>query len=233
MFLIMGQIASSAGLSGRMYRCCNAWLCHRPGGLAHATVAGSAIFSAICGSNIATAVTMCHVSLPQMRKANYDLGFATGAIAGGGTLGILIPPSTLAVLYGIITDTSIIDVLIAGTIPGIILTFLFMGAIAIVTRLRPELAPISPRADRRERVDATLAAVPSFGLITVVIGGLYLGIFSPTEGASVGACGAFILAVMNRSYSAAALMSDLVETAKLTAMIFTILIGAFLFNNFL
>lgn len=233
MFLIMGQIASSAGLSERMYRCANAWLCHRRGGLAQSTVAGSAIFSAICGSNIATAVTMCHVALPQMRAARYDLGFATGAIAGGGTLGILIPPSTLAVLYGILTDTSIIDVLMAGTIPGIILTLLFMSAITIVTRMHPELAPTSPRASWNERREATLAAMPSFALIVILIGGLYFGIFSPTEGASVGAVGALILAVANGRYSWPALLADLVETAKLTAMIFTILIGAFLFNNFL
>ncbi len=233
MFLIMGQIASSAGLSEKMFRCANAWLCHRRGGLAQSTVVGSAIFSAICGSNIATAVTMCKVSLPQMRAAKYDLGFATGAIAGGGTLGILIPPSTLAVLYGILTDTSIIDVLMAGTIPGIILTLLFMAAIAIVTRLHPEVAPIGPAADWGERRAATLAAMPSFALIVVIIGGLYFGIFSPTEGASVGACGALILAIANRSYTWTILMDDLVETAKLTAIIFTILIGAFLFNNFL
>lgn len=233
MFLIMGQTASSAGLSERMYRCANAWLCHRRGGLAHSTVAGSAIFAAICGSNIATAVTMCKVALPQMRAAKYDLGFATGAIAGGGTLGILIPPSTLAVLYGILTDTSIIDVLMAGTIPGIILTIFFMISISIVTRLHPEWAPIRPRAEWSERIDATIGALPSFGLILVVICGLYFGVFSPTEGASVGACGALILAVANRQYSWLALVTDLVETAKLTAMIFTILIGAFLFNNFL
>jgi tripartite ATP-independent transporter DctM subunit len=233
MFLIMGQIASSAGLSEKMYRCANAWLCHRRGGLAQSTVAGSAIFAAICGSNIATTVTMCKVSLPQMRKANYDLGFATGAIAGGGTLGILIPPSTLAVLYGILTDTSIIDVLMAGTIPGIILTLLYMVSITLKARLHPELAPTSPRADWTERWYATLGALPSFSLILIIIGGLYFGIFSPTEGASVGACGALILAVANGSYSWSALMNDLVETTKLTAIIFTILIGAFLFNNFL
>jgi tripartite ATP-independent transporter DctM subunit len=233
MFLIMGQIASSAGLSEKMYRCANAWLCHRRGGLAQSTVAGSAIFAAICGSNIATTVTMCKVSLPQMRKANYDLGFATGAIAGGGTLGILIPPSTLAVLYGILTDTSIIDVLMAGTIPGIILTLLYMVSITLKARLHPELAPTSPRADWTERWHATLGALPSFSLILIIIGGLYFGIFSPTEGASVGACGALILAVANGSYSWSALMNDLVETTKLTAIIFTILIGAFLFNNFL
>jgi C4-dicarboxylate transporter, DctM subunit len=233
MFLIMGQIASSAGLSERMYRCANAWLCHRRGGLAHSTVVGSAIFAAICGSNIATAVTMCNVALPQMRKARYDLGFATGAIAGGGTLGILIPPSTLAVLYGIITDTSIIQVLIAGTIPGIILTFLYMGGIMVVTRLYPDVAPIAPKADWKERIDATAGALPSFGLIALVIGGLYLGVFSPTEGASVGACGALILAILNGKYSLRVFVDDLTDTAKLTAMIFTILIGAFLFNNFL
>jgi C4-dicarboxylate transporter, DctM subunit len=233
MFVLMGYIAGGAGLSEQLYRACNAWLGHRRGGLALATIGGSGAFAAICGSSIATAATMAQIALPEMRRYNYDDRLATGAVAAGGTIGILIPPSIIMVIYGLLTETSISKLFLAGFLPGLLTVAGFMLTIAVMTRINPRLGPPAAPATRREKLLALRSVWGPAALFLLVIGGLYLGVFSPTEAASIGAVGAFVLGIVNRGFDREALGQALLDTVKTTAMIFTILIGAILFNNFL
>src|SRR3954447_17366895 len=233
MFVLMGYLAGNAGLSQSLYRACNAWLGHRRGGLALATIGGCGAFAAICGSSVATAATMAQIALPEMRRYNYDDRLATGAVAAGGTIGILIPPSVIMVIYGLLTETSISRLFLAGFLPGILTVVGFMLAIVVVTRLDPRLGPPALRASARERLRALRNVWGPAVLFLLVIGGLYLGVFSPTEAASIGAVGALLLGLLNGSLDRQGIVRSLLETVKTTAMIFTILIGAILFNNFL
>jgi C4-dicarboxylate transporter DctM subunit len=217
MFVLMGYIAGGTGLSEALYRACNAWLGHRRGGLALATIGGCGAFAAICGSSLATAATMAQIALPEMRRYGYDDRLATGAVAAGGTIGILIPPSIILVIYGLLTETSISRLFLAGIVPGLLTVAGFMLAVAVMTRLNPRLGPPGAPAPIRD----------------LVIGGLYLGVFSPTEAASIGAIGALLLGIVNRGFEPVLWGRALLDTVKTTAMIFTILIGAILFNNFL
>ena len=233
MFVLMGYIAGAAGLSESLYRACNAWLGHRRGGLALATIGGCGAFAAICGSSLATAATMSQIALPEMRRYGYDDRLATGSVAAGGTIGILIPPSVLMVIYGLLTETSISQLFMAGIIPGILTVIGFMLTVSIVTRINPSYGPPAARSSFGQRMLALRDVWGTAALFLVVIGGLYLGIFSPTEAASIGAVGALVLAILNGRFSFQMLTNALIETVKTTAMIFTILIGAILFNNFL
>jgi C4-dicarboxylate transporter DctM subunit len=233
MFVLMGYLAGEAKLSEALYRACNAWLGHRRGGLALATIGGCGAFAAICGSSLATAATMAQIALPEMRRYNYDDRLATGAVAAGGTIGILIPPSVIMVIYGLLTETSISRLFLAGFLPGILTVVGFMLAIVVVTRLDPRLGPPALRASAWDRLRALRAVWGPAALFLLVIGGLYLGVFSPTEAASIGAVGALLLGLLNGSLDRHGIARSLLETVKTTAMIFTILIGAILFNNFL
>jgi tripartite ATP-independent transporter DctM subunit len=233
MFVLMGYIAGGAGLSEQLYRACNAWLGHFRGGLALATIGACGGFAAICGSSIATAATMAQIALPEMRRYNYDDRLATGAVAAGGTIGILIPPSIIMVIYGLLTETSISQLFLAGFLPGLLTVAGFMVTIAVMTRIEPRLGPPAARVTGREKLLALRDVWGSAALFLLVIGGLYFGVFSPTEAAGIGAVGALALSIVNRAFSRAMLSTALLETVKTTAMIFTILIGAILFNNFL
>jgi C4-dicarboxylate transporter, DctM subunit len=233
MFVLMGYLASEAGLSEALYRACNAWLGHRRGGLALATIGACGAFAAICGSSLATAATMAQIALPEMRKYKYDDRLATGSVAAGGTIGILIPPSVVMVIYGLLTETSISALFLAGFLPGVLTVLGFMAAVAIMTRIDPKLGPPAARTPMTDRFRALGSVWGTAALFLVVIGGLYVGWFSPTEAASVGACGAFVLGLANRKTVRQLLKSSLIDTVKTTAMIFTVLIGAILFNNFL
>ncbi len=233
MFVLMGYIAGEARLSESLYRACNAWLGHRRGGLALATIGGCGAFAAICGSSLATAATMAQIALPEMRRYGYDDRLATGAVAAGGTIGILIPPSIIMVIYGLLTETSISQLFLAGFLPGILTVAGFMLTIAVMTRIDPRLGPPGERSALRERLIALRSVWGAAVLFLLVIGGLYIGVFSPTEAASIGAVGALVLGILNRSLTYRLLGRSLLDTVKTTAMIFTILIGAILFNNFL
>ena len=233
MFVLMGYIAGEAGLNESLYRACNAWLGHRRGGLALATIGGCGAFAAICGSSLATAATMAQIALPEMRRYRYDDRLATGAVAAGGTIGILIPPSVIMVIYGLLTETSISALFLAGIVPGILTVLGFMIAISIMTRIDPKLGPPARRSSLSERMSALKSTWGTAALFLLVIGGLYLGIFSPTEAASVGAIGALTLGIFNRRSLRQLLANSIIDTVKTTAMIFTVLIGAILFNNFL
>jgi C4-dicarboxylate transporter DctM subunit len=233
MFVLMGYLAGGAGLSEALYRACNAWLGHRRGGLALATIGGCGAFAAICGSSLATAATMAQIALPEMRRYGYDDRLATGAVAAGGTIGILIPPSIIRVIYGLLTETSISRLFMAGIVPGLLTVAGFMVAIATMTRINPRLGPPAAIVSLWEKLAALRSVWGPVALFLLVIGGLYFGVFSPTEAASMGAVGALLLGILNRGFKAATLARALLDTVKTTAMIFTILIGAILFNNFL
>ncbi len=206
---------------------------HRRCGLALATIGGCGAFAAMCGSSLATAATMSQVALPEMQRYHYDVRLATGSIAAGGTIGILIPPSVILVLYGILTETSISELFLAGIVPGILTVIFFMVTISIVTRINPELGPRGEATTALDKLKAFKDVWGTVMLFLLVIGGIYLGVFSPTEAAGIGAMGALGLAVLARRMTPAIFLRCLIDTVKTSAMIFTILIGAIMFNNFL
>ncbi len=231
LFVLMGNFVSQARLSEGLYAASHAFLGHRRGGLAMATVVACGGFSSICGSSIATAATMAKVAMPSMRKFGYDPGFAAGVIAAGGTLGILIPPSVVFVFYGLMTGTSVSKLFAAGIVPGIIGIFLYVAAVQITIRIRPALGPPAERTPWPERWRALSGVLGVLALFVVVIGGIYLGVFTPTEAAGIGAFGGFLFAVAKRSLTFATLRETLVETAVTSTILFTVLIGALLFAN--
>ncbi len=233
LFILMGYFSSNSGLSEDLFRACNTWLGHRPGGLALATIGGCGAFAAVCGSSLATAATMTQVALPEMKRYHYADGLATGSIAAGGTIGILIPPSVILVLYGILTETSIGELFMAGFLPGILTILFFMATVSIVTWFDPEAGPRGKKTTLKAKLFAVKDVWGTLLLFLLVIGGIYTGIFSPEEAAGIGASGALGLALMARTMSWSLFFDCLMETVKTSAMIFTILIGAILFNNFL
>jgi C4-dicarboxylate transporter, DctM subunit len=233
LFILMGNFVTRAGMSRELFRAANAFVGHLRGGLAMATVIACAGFGAICGSSIATAATMARVAYPEMKSRRYADTLSTGAIAAGGTLGILIPPSTIMVIYGIMTDTHIGKLFAAGVLPGLLATLLLCMAVVWVTARDPLAGPGGPRSSWRERAGALAGIWPVVLLFAVVMGGIYGGWFTATEGAGFGASGAFLFALARRSLSFRVLYEVLIESARTTAMLFTILIGAFMFADFI
>jgi tripartite ATP-independent transporter DctM subunit len=232
LFILMGNFVARAGLAHELFAAAYAFIGHFRGGLAHATVAACAGFGAICGSSIATAATMSKVAYPSMKKMGYSDSLATGVMAAGGTLGIMIPPSTIMVIYGIITETNIGKLFAAGVIPGILTALLMMGAIVYMTSKDPEHAPAGKRSTWPERWAALRGIWGVVLLVIVVLGGIYGGLFTATEGAGFGAAGAFLFALARRRLTWAILFQVLVESARTTAMLFTLLIAATIFANF-
>jgi len=233
LFILMGNMAGAAGYSQRLYEAAYAWIGRLRGGLASATVLGCAAFAAVSGSSVATAVTIGKVALPQMKRYGYGDGLATGSVAAGGTLGILIPPSTGFVLYAILTEESIGKLFIAGILPGILLAFLFVVVIYIYTTLKPEQGPPGPSATSREKIIATIRSFPLVIVILVSIGGIYMGVFTPVEAAGVGATLVTVIAFVSRAVSVRQLPDILLETVSTTAMLYLIIIGAHVFGPFL
>jgi C4-dicarboxylate transporter, DctM subunit len=233
LFVLMGYAAAQAGLSRGLFHAANVWLGHWRGGLAMATVGACAGFAAICGSSVATGAAMCTVALPEMRRYRYADSLSTGSIAAGGTLGILIPPSIIFVLYGIMTEQSIGKLLLAGVIPGLVLTVLFIGAIAVVTTVNPALGAPGRAASWRERVVALGEVWETLVLFLIVIGGIYVGLATPAESAAFGAVGALVFGVLKRALTWRGLLVALDQTVRTTAMVFFIVIGADLFNYFM
>ncbi|MBU1567619.1 MAG: TRAP transporter large permease [Proteobacteria bacterium] len=233
LFLLMGNFAFNSGLSEDMYRTAYVWLGRFRGGLAMATVVACALFAAISGSAIATAATLCRVAMPEMKKYNYHPMLSTGALAAGGTIGIMIPPSVILLLYGILTEQSIAKLFIAGFIPGIMQAMMYMVVILIMTKMKPQLGPPGPKFTMKEKVVALKGVTEVAILFIVVIGGLYAGIFAPTEAAGVGAFGAFICLIFRRKLSWETLKTSLFETSSTTGMLFLIILGAMLLNYFL
>ncbi len=231
LFVLMGSFITRAGLSTELYNAAYAWIGHRRGGLAMATIISCGGFSAVCGSSLATAATMAKVAMPPMRRFGYADSLATGAVAAGGTLGILIPPSIILVIYGILTSTDIGALFIAGIIPGILGIVGYNIAISIVTRIKPELGPPGERTSWSDRFKALSQVWGVLTLFIIVIGGIYIGLFTPTESAGIGATGGFFFALLRRKLSWRVLVSLLADSVQTTVMIFFVLIGALIFSN--
>ena len=233
LFLLMGQLATRAGLSRQLFDSARACVGHRRGGLAVSTIGGCAGFGAVCGSSIATGATMAAVALPEMRRYGYSGALATGTLAAGGTLGILFPPSIILVVYAVITEQSIGKLFLAALVPGIIATLGYCAAIGAYVRFSPAAGPAAPAMPFDERIRSLAKAWPVAAIFLTVIGGIYLGVFTPTEAAAVGAAAIALVALAARRLPWRAFSDSLLDTARATGMIFLILIGAETFNAFL
>ena len=233
LFILMGNFVAKAGLAHELFRAAYAFIGHFRGGLAHATVLACAGFGAICGSSIATAATMAKVAYPSMKKLGYSDYLSTGVIAAGGTLGIMIPPSTIMVIYGIVTETHIGKLFAAGILPGLLCAALMMVGVSWITWRDPAAGPAGERSTWPERWRALRDIWGVVLLVIVVLGGIYGGVFTATEGAGIGASGAFFFALLRGALSPRLLLQVLVESARTTAMLFTILIAAMMFSNFI
>jgi tripartite ATP-independent transporter DctM subunit len=233
LFVLMGQVAHHTGISGRLFNTAHKFLGHLPGGVAIATIGACAGFSAICGSTSATAATMAAVALPQMKKYHYDPALATGVVAAGGSLGILIPPSTIFIIYGIMTEQSVGKLFMAGLLPGLLLTALLVLTIVVWTRLKPGVCISAPKASLRERLTSLSGVFETFLLFLLVMGGLFLGFFTPTEAAGIGAFGTIAIALAGGHLRWSHFTRSLNETTRISCMILVIVAGATVFGHFL
>ena len=233
MFLLMGQFATLSGMSQALFKAAESWLGHRRGGVAMAAVGACAGFGAICGSSLATAATMSRVALPELRRYGYAGGFSTATLAAGGTLGILIPPSVILVIYAILTEQNIAKLFLAAFIPGILAAIGYMTTISIYVRVHPNAAGTRDAVPYSERFKALADVWPVLIVFGVVVGGIYLGWFTPTEGAAIGAAGTGIIAYLSGNLTWAVFRESIISTAQSTAMIFFIVLGAGFYNSFL
>lgn len=233
LFVLMGVFVYRANLSNDLYDAANAWMGHFRGGLAMATVTACAGFAAVSGSSVATAATMAKVSIPPMRRYRYADSLAAGSVAAGGTMGILIPPSAAMVIYGILTEEDIGKLFIAGIVPGIVTVLLYVAVIRIVTAVRPEMGPGGERASWSVRFRSLTKVWGILALFALVLGGIYFGIFTPSEAAGIGAMGALLFALARRCMSWLAFWQSLLEAAKTTSLIFSVAFGALILNNFI
>ncbi len=233
MFVFMGTIAFYSGMGGRLYNAAYRFVGHLPGGLAIATCYACAAFGACCGSTNAGAAAMGKVTLPEMRKYNYDSSLATGCVASAGSLAILIPPSTILIIYGVLTEESIGRLFAAGILPGILLATLFAITVYILCRRNPRLGPPGPKFSWKERMASLTGVVEMLVLFAMVMGGLFVGFFTPTEAGAAGAAGAILIALVRRQLTWRGLIESLVETTRITAMIFLIVTGATIFGHFM
>ena len=233
LFVLMGQLSFQSGISRRLFEAAYVLLGNRRGGLAMATIGTCAGFSAISGSTNATAATMATVTLPEMKEYGYDMGLATGTVAAGGSLGILIPPSTIFIVYGILTEQSIGKLFMAGILPGILLTILFMAAIYIVVTLNPSLAPAGPKTGFKEKISSFIGVLETIFLFLIVMGGIFFGIFTPTEAAAIGAFATLIMAIMRKQISWRGFIEALSATTQTSCMVMVIVAGATIFGHFM
>ena len=233
MFVFMGTIAFYSGMSRRLYATAYKFLGQQRGGLALATILACAGFGAMCGSTNAAAAAMGKVTLPEMRRYNYDDSLATACVAAAGSLAILIPPSTILIVYGVMTEESIGRLFAAGILPGLVLTALFIITIIIICRFKPSLAPPGARATWKERIASLSGVIEMFLLFALVMGGLFVGWFTPTEAGAAGAAGALIIALARRRLSWRGFLDSLADTTRITAMVFLIVTGATVFGHFM
>lgn len=233
LFVFMGQIAFHAGISRRLYDSAYVLLGHRRGGLAMTTVGACAAFSAICGSTNATAATMATVALPEMKRYGYDMGLATGTVAAAGSLGILIPPSVIFIVYGILTEQSIGKLFAAGILPGILLCFLFLLTIHLRVMKNPSLAPPGPKSNIREKFRSFAGILETMILFALVMGGIFFGLFTPTEAAAIGAFMTLLIAIIRRQLYWKGFIQSLADTTKISCMIMVIVTGAVIFGHFM
>ncbi len=233
LFIMMGQLAAKAGLSTALFTAAHRWMGHFRGGVAMAAVGGCAGFGAISGSSLATAAIMGKAALPELKRFKYSGSLATGCLAAGGTLGILIPPSLILIIYAIMVEANIATLFQAALIPGILAALGYMAVIAIVVRIYPDSGPAAPRASRREKWTALLDIWAVLLIFALVMGGIYSGIFSPTEGAGVGCLGTFLIAITRGGMRMKGIIEVALGTAETTGFIFLIILGAAIFNAFL
>ncbi len=233
MFLLMGAFVSTSGVSRELFRAANTFIGHRRGGLGLATILSCGGFAAISGSSVATAATFSSVAYPEMRRYGYPKSFATGVIAAGGTLGAMLPPSTVLAVYGLITQQDIGKLFMAGIVPGLLAIVMYMLTIAVITRVKPDFLPTAPKSSWAERRAGLNDVWAPLLLFVFVIGGLYGGVFTPTEAGGVGAGGAFLLGVLRGRLGRAEIRASLLQATRTAAAVFTVLIGALLFGYFL
>ncbi|HRL20346.1 TRAP transporter large permease [Alcaligenes sp. SDU_A2] len=233
LFILMGNLVNASGLSKDLYKAANAFIGHLRGGLAMATIVACGAFSALCGSSMATTAAMGRVAMPNMRKYNYDDRLATGSIAAGGTLGILIPPSVMMVVYGILTETDIGKLFAAGFLPGMVAMLMYLLTVTVITAINPGLGRPGERASWRERLHATKGVLAITILFVVIMGGIYGGVFTPTEAAGIGAAATFVMTLKRRGWKPRLYLTVLIEAAQTTAIMFALVIGALVFTNFL
>ena len=233
MFVLMGNVASRAGLSRDLFRGANAWLGWMRGGVAMSAVAACAGFGAVCGSSLATASTMGQVALPELRRYRYSPELATGTLAAGGVLGILIPPSVVLVVYAIVVEASIVTMFIAAFVPGLIAVLFFLLTIAVYVRVKPESGPPGDRVPRQEFIEATVRVAPVLAIFGVVIGGIYFGFFNPTPAAAVGVFLVTLFGIVRGTVGWKGMKEALLDTARTAGMIYLILLGAQLLNIFM
>lgn len=233
MFVLMGSIASASGMSQRLYDASYSLLGSLRGGLAIATVAGCAGFAAICGSTNATAAAMGKVALPEMRRYNYADSLAAGCVAAAGSLGILIPPSTIFIVYGIMTQQSIGKLFVAGVFPGLILATLFVVVVVVLCRHNPSLAPAGVATNWKEKMDGVIGVIETLALFALVISGLFLGWFSPTQAGGAGAAGALLIGLASRQLTWQGFLSAVKDALRITCMVMVIVTGATVFGHFM
>jgi tripartite ATP-independent transporter DctM subunit len=233
MFLLMGAFVSNSGMSRELFRAANSFLGHLRGGLGVATIAACGGFAAISGSSVATAATFSAVAYPEMRRFSYPQSFATGVIAAGGTLGAMLPPSTVLAVYGIITEQDIGKLFIAGIVPGLLAICMYMITVAIIGVVRPGFLPRTPKHSWKERLEASRDVWATLLLFVFVIGGLYGGLFTPTEAGGMGAGGAFVIGMLRGRLDRTEIRRSLLQATRTAAAVFTVLIGALLFGYFL
>jgi len=233
LFIFMGYLAFNAGIAERLYDAAYKWMGHWRGGLAIATIGADELFAAICGSNTATAATMGAVALPQMEKYNYDTRLSSGAVVTGGTLGTVMPPSVVLIIIGLQTEQSIVKLFLAGIIPAIVLGLLFVATIFVLCRLYPEFGPAGPKTSLREKGKALFGVIEAITIFVLVIGGLYVGLFTPTEAGAVGVFFTLVVSVATRRLSWKGLMNSIGETLKISCMVFMLVAGAIIFGRFL
>ena len=233
MFILMGIVVANTGVSGDLFKTAYKWLGQFRGGLASASVASCGMFAAICGDSMATAVTMGKVAIPEMKKYNYDPALASGSIAAGGTLGILIPPSLGFILYGLLTQQSIGKLFMAGIIPGALEIVFYVATIYILCRFNPRLGPPGPRTSLKEKVVSLKGTWAMLTLFSLVMGGIYMGIFTTTEAGAIGAFGAIVISLISRKLTWGNFRASIMETAQITGMLVFIIVGAFLLMRFI
>ncbi|MCF8062560.1 MAG: TRAP transporter large permease [Deltaproteobacteria bacterium] len=233
LFVFMGQISFYSGISKRLFEAAYVLFGNRKGGLAMATVGACAGFSAISGSTNATAATMATVTLPEMKRYGYDMGLATGTVAAAGSLGILIPPSTIFIIYGILTEQSIGKLFAAGIIPGILLSLLFISVIYLRVRLNPALAPAGEKTSLRKKIKSFVGVLETLLIFGMVMGGIFFGIFTPTEAAAVGAFFTLALALIRRQLTWEGFLNAIADTTRISCMIMVIVAGATIFGHFM
>jgi len=233
LFIFMGYLAFNAGIAERLYDAAYKWIGHWPGGLAIATIGADELFAAICGSNTATAATMGAVALPQMTKYNYDTRLSSGTVVTGGTLGTVMPPSVVLIIIGLQTEQSIIKLFLAGILPAIILGILFVLTILVLCRFRPNFGPRGPKTTFKEKTKSLIGVVEAIAIFILVIGGLYVGLFTPTEAGAVGVLFTFIVTIAGHRLTWKGLISSFTDTLKISCMVFVLVTGAIIFGRFL